>query len=162
MKATIDGRITKEQYNENMIKIRDGLAIPKPGEQYSRDKRHREISNVHTKDTGKWLEYVNGFVKWADISQNEGKILFLKADSGFGKSHVSNYIISSLQEKCRVEAESNQAYVAYYYYSNDKEECLAKCIGSIIYQFAAVDVGYATALANACEQSTKAVLAEDR
>ena len=162
MKATIDGRTTKDQHNDDKIKIGKSLAFQKLGEQEPWDKRHNEICKVRVKGTGKWLERVDGFSKWADISQNEGKVFFLKADSGFGKTHISNYIISSLQEKYRAGTGPNQAYLAYYYYGDDKDESLERCIGSIIYQFAAVDVGYASAVANACGRSASIVRAEDR
>ncbi|KAF2622483.1 hypothetical protein BU25DRAFT_377630 [Macroventuria anomochaeta] len=162
MKATIDGRTTKDQHNDDKSKIWKSLAFQKPGEQDSWDKRHNEICKVRVKDTGKWLELVDGFMKWADINQHENKVLLLKADSGFGKTYVSNHVISYLQETYRAGAGPNQTYLAYYYYGADKDDSLEKCVGSIIHQFAAVDVGYAKAVANACGRPASTARAEDR
>ena len=162
IKATIDGRTTKDQNSEDKIKIRKTLTSQKPSEQESWDKRHREVCKVHVKGTGKWLESNNGFIQWADVNHHGTMVLLLEADSGFGKTHVSNHVISYLEERYRAGAGPNQAYLAYYYYGDDKDESLEKCIGSVIYQFATVDVGYATAVANVCGRSANVTRAEDR
>jgi hypothetical protein len=153
MKSTLDGRITKDQHKDDKDKIAKSLALIKSGEaEVLSDRRHREICKAHVPTTGQWLERHDGFKKWADVNDSSTKVLFLKADSGYGKTHVSNYVVTYLQEKYKTGAGPNQAYLAYYYYSDDKDESLERCVGSLIYQFAAMDVGYATAVAKACGQ----------
>ncbi|KAF3041136.1 hypothetical protein E8E12_008366 [Didymella heteroderae] len=162
MKLTIDGRTTKEQYKEDKDKIAKSLALQKAGETESWDKRHSELCKSHIEGTGKWLERDEGFVQWSDVNNHNKQVFVLKADSGFGKTYASNHVISHLQKKYRSGSGSKQVYLAYYYYGDDKDESLERCIGSIIYQFAAAHVGYATAVASACGQTANVARAEDR
>ncbi|KAJ4376598.1 hypothetical protein N0V86_006712 [Didymella sp. IMI 355093] len=162
MKSTIDGRISSEQQKENKIKIAKSLALQKAGETESWDKRHSELCKSHIESTGKWLERDNGFAQWSDVNNHNKKVFVLKADSGFGKTFASNHVISYLQKRYRAGSESNQVYLAYYYYGDDKDESLERCIGSIIYQFADAHNGYAAAVANACGQPASVARAEDR
>ncbi|KAF1358278.1 hypothetical protein EJ07DRAFT_179983 [Lizonia empirigonia] len=162
MKLTIDGRTSKEQHKEDKDKIAKSLALQKAGETESWDKRHSEICKAHIENTGKWLERDEGFVQWSDVNNHTKPVFVLKANSGFGKTHASNHVISHLQKKYRAGSGSSQVYLAYYYYGDDKDESLERCIGSIIYQFAAAHDGYATAVANACGQTANVARAEDR
>lgn len=162
MKSTIDGRTSKDQHKEDRDKIAKTLALQKAGETESWDKRHGEICKGHIENTGKWLERDDGFAQWSDVNNNSKQVFVLKADSGFGKSYASNHVITHLQKKYRAGSGSSQVYLAYYYYGDDKDESLERCIGSIIYQFAAAHVGYATAVANACGQPANVARAEDR
>lgn len=162
MKSTIDGRTSKDQHKEDKDKIAKSLALQKAGETESWDKRHSEICKLHLENTGKWLEQDEGFAQWSDVNNHTTQVFVLKADSGFGKTHASNHVVSHLQKKYRAGSGSSQVYLAYYYYGDDKDESLERCIGSIIYQFAAAHVGYATAVANACGQPTNVARAEDR
>jgi hypothetical protein len=47
------------------------------------------------------------FRKWADVNDSNTKVLFLKAKSGYGKTHVSNYIFTHLQKKYKAGAGPN-------------------------------------------------------
>lgn len=162
MKLTIDGRTTKEQHKEDRDKIAKTLALQKAGETESWDKRHSELCKSHIENTGKWLERNEGFMQWSDVNSQKKQVFVLKGDSGFGKTYASNCVISHLQKRYRAGSGSKQVYLAYYYYGDDKDESLERCIGSIIYQFAAAHVGYATAVANVCGQATHVARAEDR
>jgi hypothetical protein len=163
MKATLDGRASKDQQKENLVKIANSLGLTKAGEWETWSKRHNDLCKSHVQGTGEWLSRDEPeFIQWADLDQQYRKSLFLKADSGFGKTHLFNYVISHLEKKCRAAGAPNQAFLAYYYYGGDKDDSLERCIGSIIYQFAAADVGYARAVVKECGRLTSMARAEDR
>jgi hypothetical protein len=46
---------------------------------------------------------------------------------------MSLYIFTHLQKKYKAGAGPNQAYLAYYYYRDDKVGSLERCVNSIIY-----------------------------
>jgi hypothetical protein len=163
MKTTLDGRASKDQQKDNLLKIANNLGLKKPGEWETWSKRHSELCRVHVQGTGEWLSRDEpAFMQWANLDQHDRKALFLKADSGFGKTHLFNYVVSHLEKKCRAARGPNQAFLAYYYYGDDKDDSLERCIGSIIYQFAAADIGYAQAVVDECGQVTSIARAEDR
>jgi hypothetical protein len=162
IKATVDGRATKDQHRDDKITIAKNLAVRKVVEEESWDKQHRDICKAHVDGTGKWIEQDEAFVQWSDINNHTTRVFVLKADPGYGKTHVSSHVISHLNERYRAGSVSSPVFVAYYYYRDDKDESLERCIGSIIYQFAAADVGYATAVANACGRSSNVATARDR
>ena len=163
MKTTLDGRANKDQQKENLIKIANSLGLKKPGDWETWTKRHSELCKTHVEGTGGWLSQDEpAFSQWADLEQHDKKVLFLKADSGFGKTHLFNHVVSHLEKKCRAARGPNQAFIAYYYYGDEKDDSLERCIGSIIYQFAAADVGYAQAVADECTRLASIARAEDR
>lgn len=162
MKLTQDGRTTKKQHDEDVEKIRKRLTPQHSIEQVAWDKRHDELCKNRVKDTGNWLEGKGlGFTQWAHTSHHGNNMFLLRGGSGFGKTYISNYAISYLQNKHRDVNTPTPVYVAYYYYGADKEDSLEKCLGSIIYQFANEDMGYATAVANACGRPEATAKAED-
>ncbi|KAI4948494.1 hypothetical protein J4E91_005918 [Alternaria rosae] len=163
MKTTLDGRANKDQQKENLVKIANSLGLKKPGDWETWTKRHSELCKTHVEGTGEWLSQDEpAFSQWADLEQHDKRVLFLKADSGFGKTHLFNHVVSHLEKKCRSARGPNQAFIAYYYYGDDKDDSLERCIGSIIYQFAAADVGYAQAVAEECARLASIARAEDR
>lgn len=163
MKTTLDGRASKEQQKENLLKIANNLGLKKAGDWETWSKRHNELCKTHVPGTGEWLSQDEPkFIQWADLDQHDKNVLFLKADSGFGKTHLFNYVVSHLEKKCRTPRGPNQTFLAYYYYGDDKDDSLERCIGSIIYQFAAADVGYAQAVVDECGRLTSIARAEDR
>ncbi|KAL1604075.1 hypothetical protein SLS60_005667 [Paraconiothyrium brasiliense] len=163
MKTTLDGRASKDQQKENLLKIANSLGLKKAGDWETWSKRHSELCKTHVQGTGEWLSQDEPkFIKWADLDQHDGKVLFLKADSGFGKTHLINHVITHLEKKCRAARGPNQTFLAYYYYGDDKDDSFERCIGSIIYQFAAVDVGYAQAVVDECGRLTSIARAQDR
>ncbi|KAI4916179.1 hypothetical protein J4E85_010267 [Alternaria conjuncta] len=163
MKTTLDGRANKDQQKENLVKIANSLGLKKPGDWETWTKRHSELCKTHVEGTGEWLSQDEpAFSHWADLEQHEKKVLFLKADSGFGKTHLFNHVVSHLEKKCRAARGPNQAFIAYYYYGDEKDDSLERCIGSIIYQFAAADVGYAQTVADECTRLASIARAEDR
>jgi hypothetical protein len=163
MKTTLDGRASKDQQKENLLKIANSLGLKKPGDWETWSKRHSELCKTHVEGTGEWLSRDEpAFIQWADLDQHDKKVLFLKADSGFGKTHLFNYVVSHLDKKCRAARGPNQAFLGYYYYGDDKDDSLERCIGSIIYQFAAADVGYAQAVVDECARLASIARAEDR
>lgn len=153
MKSTLDGRTTKDQHKEDLVKIAKSLALLESGKTETWNERHREICRAHVANTGQWLERHDIFGKWTDLNETKPKILFVKAESGYGKTHVFSHIITHLQKKYKTGSGPNEAYLAYYYCREGTDETFERFLGSVIYQFAAVDVGYATAVANACGQA---------
>jgi hypothetical protein len=163
MKTTLDGRASKDQQKENLLKIATSLGLKRPGDWETWNRRHSELCKTHVEGTGEWLSQDQPvFIQWADLDYHDRRVLFLKADSGFGKTHLFNYVVSHLEKKCRAARGPKQAFLAYYYYGEDKDDSLERCIGSIIYQFAAADVGYAQAVVDECGRLTNIARAEDR
>ena len=163
MKTTLDGRASKDQQKENLLKIANSLGIKNPGDWETWSKRHNELCKTHVEGTGGWLSRDEpAFIQWADLDQHDKDVLFLKADSGFGKTHLFNYVVSYLEKKCQVSRGLSPAFLAYYYCGDDKDDSLERCIGSIIYQFAAADVGYAQAVVEQCVRLASIARAEDR
>lgn len=119
LKSTLDGRTTKDQHKDDMEKIAKSLALAKGGEIELWGERHREISAAQAATTGQWLECHDAFKQWADVNDRNTKVLFLKAETGCGKTYVSNHIENHLQDKYRAGAGPNQAYLAYCYYGDD-------------------------------------------
>ncbi|KAG9197466.1 hypothetical protein G6514_001534 [Epicoccum nigrum] len=157
------GRNTKEQHDEAVEKIRKRLTPQQSIKQVVWDQRHNELCESRVKVTGKWLERRGlVFTEWADASQHGKNLFLVRGDSGFGKTYISNYAISYLQNEHCTENRPTQVYIAYYYYGADKDDSLEKCLGSIIYQFAIEDMGYAKAVANACGRPEATVRAGDR
>lgn len=163
MKTTMDGRASKDQHKDNLLKIANSLGLKKGDSWETWNKRHSELCKTHVPGTGEWLSQDEPvFIQWADLDQHDKKVLFLTADSGFGKTHLFSHVVSHLEKKCRTPRGPNQAYLAYYYYGEDKDDSLERCIGSIIYQFAAADIGYAEAVVEECGRSSSIARAEDR
>jgi hypothetical protein len=163
MKTTLDGRASKDQQKENLLKIANSLGLKKAGDWEIWIKRHNELCRTHVQGTGEWLSREeSAFIQWTDLDRHNRKLLLLKADSGFGKTHLFNYVVSHLEKKCQATRGPNQAFLAYYYYGDDKDDSLERCIASIIYQFAAADAGYAQAVVEECGRLTSTARAEDR
>ncbi|KAI4706158.1 hypothetical protein J4E89_009212 [Alternaria sp. Ai002NY15] len=163
MKTTLDGRASKDQQESNLGKIAKNLGLKKAGDWETWDKRHSELCKTHVQGTGEWLSQDEpAFVQWSDLNRHDRKVLFLRADSGFGKTHLFNHVVSHLEKKCRTARGPNTAFLAYYYYGDDKDDSLERCIGSIIYQFASADVGYAQAVVEECARHANIARANDR
>ncbi|KAL1799853.1 hypothetical protein ACET3X_000195 [Alternaria dauci] len=164
MKSTLDGRSSKDQQEKNLDKIAKSLGLKKPsGDWETWSKRHSELCKVHVPGTGEWLTQDEpAFTQWADLDHHDKNVLFLKADSGYGKTHLFNHVVSYLDKKCRVPRGPNQAFLAYYYYGEDKDDSLERCIGSIVYQLAVADIGYAQAVVEECGRPASIARAEDR
>ncbi|KAI4649313.1 hypothetical protein J4E93_003629 [Alternaria ventricosa] len=163
MKTTLDGRASQDQQEKNLEKIAKYLGLKKPGEWETWNKRHSELCKTHVPGTGEWLSQEQpAFVQWADLGRHDKTVLFLKADSGFGKTHLFNHVVSHLEKNRRAARGPDQAFLAYYYYGDDKDDSLERCIGSIIYQFAFADVAYAQTVVAECAQLASVARAEDR
>jgi hypothetical protein len=162
MKTTSDGLASKDQQKENLLKIAKSLGLKKAGDWETWSKRHSELCKVHVEGTGEWLSRDEPkFIQWANLDQHDRKVLFLKAESGFGKTHLFNHVVSHLEKRCLAARGPNQASLAYYCYGDDKDDSLERCIGSIIYQLATADIGYAQAVVDECGRLASIARAED-
>jgi len=163
MKTDLDGRASKDQHEKNLAKIAKHLGLKKSEDWETWSKRHNELCKTHVQGTGDWLSQdESAFVQWSDLNRHDRKVLFLRADSGFGKTHLFNHAISHLEKRCRATRGPNTAFLAYYYYGDDKDDSLERCVGSIIYQFASADIGYAKAVVEECARHANIARAEDR
>jgi len=163
MRTTLEGRASQDQQDKNLEKIAKHLGLKKQGDWETWSKRHNELCKTHVQGTGDWLSQDEpAFVQWSDLGRHDRKVLFLKAESGFGKTHLFNHVVSHLEKKCRATRGPTTAYLAYYYYGDDKDDSLERCVGSIIYQFASADVGYAQAIVHECARHASIARAEDR
>jgi hypothetical protein len=164
MKITLDGRMTQGKNKEDLETIRKAFEL-KPGEDsWSWTKRHNHLCRKRLKETGSWIKRENfGFSTWADVhdSKCQTKILTVEGASGYGKSFISNEVISQLQNKYRSNNSADQVFVAYYCYGEDRDDSLEKCLRSIIYQFASTNPAYAGVVAEACQPSASIAQAED-
>jgi len=55
MKTTLDGRVSKDQKRENLLKIANSLGLKKAGDWETWSKRHSELWKGHVQGTGEWL-----------------------------------------------------------------------------------------------------------
>ncbi|KAF2732792.1 hypothetical protein EJ04DRAFT_578101 [Polyplosphaeria fusca] len=162
LKVTLDGQVTEVKNRDNLKEIRKCLNIPEDSSGTSWGKRHAHICKSRVKNTGKWIESkALSFTQWANIETQQPKVVALRGQPGFGKTHVFNHAVSYLQEKYP-KTSSDQVFIAYYYYGEDREDSLAQCIGSIIYQFASSSPRYAEAVAEECQRSSQLAKTEDR
>jgi len=71
MKTTLDGRASKDQQKENLLKIANSLGLKKAGDWEMWSKRHSELCKGHVKGTGEWLSRDEpAFNQWADPDQH--------------------------------------------------------------------------------------------
>ncbi|PSN73234.1 hypothetical protein BS50DRAFT_514386 [Corynespora cassiicola Philippines] len=160
VKATLDVHITQEKHKNNLESIKKGLSLQDTKESWR--KQHDKIRHSRVKNSGKWLERADvGFTRWADVRKHELKVLTLRGDSGFGKTYAFSHVIEYLQTK-HLDTASDRAYVAYYYFGDEKDKSLETCLASIIYQFACNDFTYAKAVAKVCEQPASISQASNR
>ncbi|KAI4914274.1 uncharacterized protein J4E92_009688 [Alternaria infectoria] len=148
---------------KNLEKIAKHLGLKKSEDWETWSKRHNELCKTHVQGTGDWLSQdESAFVQWSDLNRHDRKVLFLRADSGFGKTHLFNHVVSHLEKKFRATRGITTAFLAYYYYGDDEDDSLERCVGSIIYQFASADIGYAKAVVDECARHANIARAEDR
>ncbi|KAJ4305532.1 hypothetical protein N0V90_001063 [Kalmusia sp. IMI 367209] len=163
VKITLDGRITQEKNKEDLEKIRKTFLLKSGEEPWV--KRHDQICKSRVKDSGDWIieREDTGFFASVDTHnrQSKTKILSVEGDAGYGKTFISNRVVSYLQEKYSSNNNLERTSISYYYYGEDRENPLEKCIRGIIYQFASADPAYAGAVAEACQQSADIARAED-
>jgi hypothetical protein len=163
VKITLDGRMTQDKNREDLERIRKVFDI-KPGEE-PWTKRHNHLCKTRLKDSGRWIIKRDdlGFFTWADVhdSQGQTKILTVEGDSGYGKSFITNEVVTQLQNKYRSNNSADRVFLAYYYYGDDREDSLEKCLRCLIYQFASTDPAYARVVAEACQPSASIAQAED-
>jgi hypothetical protein len=163
VKITLDGRMTQEKNSKDLETIRKAFDLKSGEEPWT--KRHNHLCKKRLKETGSWIikRQDLGFSTWADVhdSQSQTKILTVEGDSGYGKSFITNEVITQLQNKYRSNNSADRVLVAYYYYGEDREDSLEKCLRSIIYQFASTDPAYAGVVAEACQPSASIAQTED-
>ncbi|KAJ5115984.1 hypothetical protein N7456_000332 [Penicillium angulare] len=75
---------------------------------YSR--RHRQLQETRTDDTGSWLLDSKEYIGWKD---NSGGLLLLPGISGCGKSYLCSTIIEDIEKECESD---NSKYLAYWYF----------------------------------------------
>jgi hypothetical protein len=163
VKITLDGRMTQEKNREDLATIRIAFDL-KEGEQ-PWTKRHNHLCKKRLKESGLWIVEREdlGFSAWADAHDPQGhtKILTVEGDTGYGKSFITNDVVTRLQNKYRSNNSAEHVFVAYYYYGEDKDDSLEKCLRSVVYQFASTDPAYAVVVAKACQPSASIAQAED-
>lgn len=110
IKDTSDGRTSREQHKENMNKIRRSLSL-KPSDPWV--EHHTKISSSREDRTGDWILDDLSFKQWSDATKQTIKVLAMRANTGAGKTHAVNYIVSHLEKK--YSTGPSQCFVAYYY-----------------------------------------------
>ena len=71
MITTLDGRASKDQQKENLLKIANSLGLKKAGDWETWSKRHCKLCKGHVKGTGEWLSRDEpAFNQWADPYQH--------------------------------------------------------------------------------------------
>jgi hypothetical protein len=163
VKITLDGRMTQDKNKKDLETIRKAFDLKLEEELWT--KRHNHLCKTRLKDSGRWINERDdlGFSDWADAhdSQGQTKILTVEGESGYGKSFITNEVVSQLQYKCRSNNSVDRVFVAYYYYGEDRDDSLIKCLRSIIYQFASTDPAYAGAVAATCHPPASIAHPED-
>lgn len=148
----LNKKMTQEESERNLKKIISTLRL---SPQESWQERHGELSSHRIAGIGHWLlQPKTTLPSWANVHRDGVKFVTLTGKSGFGKSHLTNVIIEHLLEKYpRGSSGVERAFVAYYYFQNTSDENLARCLGSIVFQFAKSDRAYSKAVAAVCSRS---------
>lgn len=148
-------RTADEEEKKRLNEIREALNID-PTKRPWIDKQD-ELWGRHIEGTGKWLLEYRSFLRWSDPKQPGINVLTVKADEGFGKSHLCSIVINHLKERHRDDA---RVGVAYYYFQRDAQDMtpINKAMKAIIYQLAststAVAKEYAKLVQKACDKKT--------
>ncbi|KAH6642022.1 hypothetical protein C7974DRAFT_93751 [Boeremia exigua] len=162
MKETSERLANEKQNAENLSKIRRSFSLGS-GDDESWKKRHDEVGRVNVPLTGQWLRSEYQFEEWSDTANQNTKVLMLQAEPGYGKTHLIYSVIQHLRTRYNNDNQSSApVHIAYYYFNDEKDESLERCVGSIIYQFAKTDNRYATAVAAAFKKETNVIKAQER
>ncbi|KAF7191884.1 hypothetical protein HII31_06929 [Pseudocercospora fuligena] len=103
------------------------------------DSRQSQLRSKHIEGTGEWLLMHSAFCRWADASKIGPNALSIKADQGFGKSHLCSSVIHHLLNKYH---EESRIGIAYYYFQNEvsdnweRHNALGSALRAVIYQMA--------------------------
>jgi len=152
MKGEQDRQSSQQKSEKNLEKIRKALQI----KDFTWRSEHDEKCRLR-KGTASWLVERNGyFRRWTNPRENSVRVMNLTSRAGgFGKTYVTSHVVSHLLSKVKASSGGTHGRitVAYYYFSKDsKDENVARCLASIVYQIAASDSDYAKAVANVCDQ----------
>lgn len=152
LKSTLDGKMSQEKHERDLKSIRD--AIDPKGDFNSWTKRQDYISKRRMKESGQWIidNKFLAFSAWTTARDVDTptKILVVEGDHGFGKSYITNKVVSHLRNTHPSNASSTRTSIAYYYFGEDREDSLETCLRSIVYQFASTNPAYAGAVAETC------------
>ncbi|KAF2167934.1 hypothetical protein M409DRAFT_22079 [Zasmidium cellare ATCC 36951] len=148
-------RTADEEEKKRLNDIREALNIDMTKRPWI-DKQD-ELWGKHIDGTGNWLLKFRypSFPRWSDPKEPDTNVLSIKADEGFGKSHLCSIAVNHLQEKHRDDA---RVGVAYYYFQRDVQDKtpINKAIKAIIYQLASASTSlardYAKLIHKACDR----------
>jgi hypothetical protein len=115
--------------------------------------QQHEIVRSRVLGTGQWLLDYDTFQSWAEICANPAFNAWLvSGKESSGKSYLSSHVIDYLRKKYAPRRAKDRVAVAYYYFRRGvANESVERCLGSIVYQFAASDPEYAKAALSVCE-----------
>jgi hypothetical protein len=130
---------TEKEERKRQQQIREALRIPESASDHIWAKRHDDCTGRAIEGTGKWLCDNPVFQRWAGLetgsrardgnpeTRMQIDLLTVKAEKGYGKSHLSSIVIKHLMESY---ARDPKAAVAYYYFErsdqNDQKNRTAK------------------------------------
>jgi hypothetical protein len=159
MKKSQDLQISKQQQSSDLKTIRQTLGLSE-GEPWQDQQRNLTQSRVQ--GTGRWLLDRNPvFTHWADVHSRSSKTILMSGGSGYGKSFITSHVISHLVDRYLKTASPVRVSVAYYFFSDAPDESMKRFLASIIYQFAAADAFYASAVVAACNTAGEIAKVED-
>lgn len=158
IKGAFNGLTSRQEHTEYLAKIRSSLGLGNNEEPWT--KRHGEV--IRAPETGKWLQDNAMYNQWSDIENRTTKVLILQDEPGSGKTHIISYVVENLTARYIKLENQKHVNLAFYYFSDEKDETLERCIGSIIFQFANKDRAYAKAVAAKCERQTNLMKAKER
>ncbi|KAK4495710.1 hypothetical protein PRZ48_012978 [Zasmidium cellare] len=148
-------RTADEEEKKRLNEIREALNIDSTKRPWI--EKQDELWGKHIDGTGDWLLRFRypSFPRWSDPKEPDTNVLSVKADEGFGKSHLCSIAVNHLQEKHREDA---RVGVAYYYFQRDVQDKtpINKAIKAIIYQLASASTSvardYAKLIHKACDR----------
>lgn len=126
----------------------------------------KELVRTQVPDTGDWLLQHADYKAWTDFSNSSPNVLALRANEGFGKSHICSAALQHLARIYPAGHEDPRVSVAYYYFGQETKDqasvsktakstddtSVNKAIKAVLWQLAQADSVYSKAIAGVCDR----------
>ncbi|KAF7196162.1 hypothetical protein HII31_02563 [Pseudocercospora fuligena] len=161
LRANQERQISQQVHEAHLKAIKSAITVDTVD---SWQEYHKRLQGSRVPGTGRWLERLPVFRDWRDRDAEDGlpnHALTLVAREGFGKAHICSALVDHLMENTR-NSTHGQAHVVWYHFHQDTDgySSVEECIGSLIYQLAALNSQYARAVAALCQATSGAGRAE--
>lgn len=101
--------------NMNLERLRKYFSLD--GKDFDWIGTQRSFQEEHITGIGDWILQRNNFKSWVDTRRySERPVLYIKAESGHGKSHLCSRVIRFLEERWEASKQRNRVSVAWYFF----------------------------------------------